>query len=231
MQPDVFFQKLTGRLKIPGGNILTYEEIQDWPPGMQEELEKAGMIRQIEPAAEVICNQCEERCPIIPELFTHPKTEEKVWLYVCPEKPDIGRIQVEPDQRMRWEILPDKKKPEPVAPKVETVGMVDVTDQKLTPANETAYQSYCLAEQTLGKCTDKEAYAWLKEHGPEDYDLPSLASWQKYVRNGRKFYATNKNTPRAGRKTSSPSVNDDPEILSKMSNQYSRHPVDYEKAD
>lgn len=231
MQTEAFFQKLAGRLKIPGGKILTYDEIQQWPPGMREELEKAGMIRQIEPAAEVICNQCEERCLIIPELFTHPKTEEKVWLYVCPEKPDIGRIQVEPERRMRWEIIPDEKKPEPVAPKVEPVAMVDVAEQKLTPANEKAYQSYCLAEQTLGQCTDKAAHAWLKEHGPEDYDLPLFATWQRYVRNGRKYYKTNKNTRRAGRKTSSPSVKDDPALLSQISNRHSQYPVDSEKAD
>jgi len=123
MQTEAFFQKLAGRLKIPGGKILTYDEIQQWPPGMREELEKAGMIRQIEPAAEVICNQCEERCLIIPELFTHPKTEEKVWLSVCPEKPDIGRIQVEPERRMRWEILPDRIEDyfRSTAPKKETL--------------------------------------------------------------------------------------------------------------
>ena len=123
---------------------------------------------------------------------------------------------------MRWEIIPDEKKPEPVAPKVEPVAMVDVEEQKLTPANEKAYQSYCLAEQTLDQCTDKEAYAWLKEHGPEDYGLPPFATWQRYVRNGRKHYKTNKNTPRAGRKTSSPSVKDDPALLSQISNRHSQ---------
>jgi hypothetical protein len=232
METEAFFQNLAGRLKIPGGDILTYEEIQDWPPGMREALEKAGKIRQIEPAAEVICNQCEERCLIIPELSIDPETEEKVWFSVCPEKPDIGRIQVEPEQRMRWEIIADKKKPEPVAPKVAPAAIVDVADQKLTPANEAAYQSYCLAEKTLGKCTDKEAYAWLKEHGPEEgYDLPPFATWQKYVRNGRKYYKTNKNTPRSGRKPSAASVQDDPDILSEISNQYSRQSTNRKKAD
>jgi len=237
MQTEAFFQKLAGRLKIPGGKILTYDEIQQWPPGVREDLEKTGMIRQIEPAAEVICNQCEERCPIIPELFIYPETEEKVWLYVCPEKPDIGRIQVNPQQRMRWEILPDKleaymapKVEEPAKILEEIKGKTD-PDQKLNLADEKAYQSYCLAEQTLGKCTDKEAYNWLKENGDPEYDLPSLKSWEKYVRNGRKHHKTNKNTPRAGRKTSATSVKDDPEILSKMSNQYSPYPVDSEKAD
>jgi len=226
-----FHNKLAERVKIPGGEILTYEEVHQWPPGMLEELKKAGTIRQIEPAAEVICNQCEERCLITPELFSHPETEEKVWLYVCPKKPDIGRIQVDPQQRMRWEIVSDRKKPEPVDPKVEPVAMGEVAEQKLTPANERAYQSYCVAEQKLGKCTDKKAYAWLKEQGIEGYDLPTFATWQKYVRNGRKHYKTNKNTPRAGRKTSSPLAKDDPALLSQISNRHSHYPVDSEKAD
>ena len=83
MQTEAFFQKLAGRLKIPGGKILTYDEIQQWPPGMREELEKAGMIRQIEPAAEVICNQCEERCLIIPNsLRTRKQKKKSGFMYV-----------------------------------------------------------------------------------------------------------------------------------------------------
>ena len=102
---ETFYQELIGRLKVPGGGILTYEDVKQWPPGMRERLEKAGKIRQIEPAAEVICDQCESRCSIIPEVRTHPKTGEAVGVYVCPERMDIGRIRVDLDRRRRWEIL------------------------------------------------------------------------------------------------------------------------------
>lgn len=119
-------------------------------------------------------------------------------------------------------IIPDTKKPELAT---------EVLEQKMTPANETAYQSYCLAEQRLGQCTDKQAFVWLTEHGPEDYDLPPFETWQKYVRSGRKFYNTNKNTPRAGRSIVASSAHVDPEMLSAISNRYVRKPVESEKAD
>lgn len=65
---------------------------------------------------------------------------------------------------------------------------------------ESAYRSYILAEQRAEKeISDREAYYWLKEHGTPDYRLPAFKTWQKYVTAGRKYYGTQKNTPRAGR--------------------------------
>jgi hypothetical protein len=65
---------------------------------------------------------------------------------------------------------------------------------------EAAYQSYAYAESQLGcRVTDKQVYAYLKEHGPRDYDLPSFETWRRYVAAGRNFHTAQKNTPRSGR--------------------------------
>jgi hypothetical protein len=65
---------------------------------------------------------------------------------------------------------------------------------------ESAYQSFAYSESKIGhQITDREAYVFLKEEGPRDYDLPAFETWQRYVRAGRKFHQTHKNTPRSGR--------------------------------
>jgi hypothetical protein len=72
----------------------------------------------------------------------------------------------------------------------------------LPPAREKAYQSYQYAvavETNYNLKTDREVYDWLKDNGHSDYELPAFETWQRYVRDGRKYYGTPKNTPRAGR--------------------------------
>ena len=63
-----------------------------------------------------------------------------------------------------------------------------------------AYQSYQdAAEKMVFEPSDRDAYEWLKEHGSNDYQLPEFHTWKRYVRGGRKFYETQKNSPRAAR--------------------------------
>jgi hypothetical protein len=67
-----------------------------------------------------------------------------------------------------------------------------------------AYASYELAQKALRQSldrepTDAEAYEWLKEYGPADYDLPDFVTWQRYLRVVRHERGTQKNQPRAGR--------------------------------
>jgi hypothetical protein len=168
---------------------------------MREELEKAGMIRQIEPAAEVICNQCEERCLIIPELFTHPKTEEKVWLYVCPEKPDIGRIQVEPERRMRWEILPDRIEDyfRSTAPKKETLPPKSkITEEE---ANAAIRKLIPELKQKMGLKTEKDlkkitARLLADRIGCSIGLVSSCSAWKIFVKTRDKKQTTSSKTTR-----------------------------------
>lgn len=76
---------------------------------------------------------------------------------------------------------------------------------KLSVGEQKAYQSYVHAELNLDKdddvrkITDREAYQWLKDFGPEGYELPPFDSWVRYVRKGRKHYGSQKNSPRGNR--------------------------------
>ena len=61
--------------------------------------------------------------------------------------------------------------------------------------------SYAINNFGEGK-TDKEYYNLLKEQGypgDDDYKIPSIETWIRYVKEGRKRYGTQKNTPRTYR--------------------------------
>jgi hypothetical protein len=77
---------------------------------------------------------------------------------------------------------------------------------KLSTKAEAAYQSYEMAVRALAQNDDDkrptlaQAYEWLKENGPSDYELPrERETWKRYVREGRNHYGTQQNRPRAGR--------------------------------
>ena len=72
--------------------------------------------------------------------------------------------------------------------------------KQLSQRYEQAYQSYNYAVDKAGEpLTDKEAHDQLKDNRLDEYDLPEFETWQRYVRKGRNYYGTQKNTPRAGR--------------------------------
>jgi len=72
---------------------------------------------------------------------------------------------------------------------------------------ETAHASYCYAvseDKCLAKATDGDVYEWLKKNAAKwlddaGYTLPSLHTWERYVRAGRQHHKVHKNTPRAAR--------------------------------
>lgn len=74
---------------------------------------------------------------------------------------------------------------------------------QLPPSQAKAWASYEYAENALStscdKVTDPEAYAWLKENGLDEYELPIFKTWCRYVGAARNALGKNKNTPRTGR--------------------------------
>ena len=66
---------------------------------------------------------------------------------------------------------------------------------------ERALRQYEHAEDMLGeKLTDERAFRWLCSHlEPGDPPMPAHKTWLRYLREGRRFYGVQKNSPRAGR--------------------------------
>jgi hypothetical protein len=77
-------------------------------------------------------------------------------------------------------------------------------DANLSPSRMKAYQQYRWAvEQNaeLNGATDRKVYDWLAEHLDDGEQLPSFATWDRYVRKARAAENTRKNTPRRRRQT------------------------------
>jgi len=74
---------------------------------------------------------------------------------------------------------------------------------KLAPSHEIAFRQYLDAVEKnptqLNGATDREVYDWLGNHVEAGEELPSFATWSRYLRKARDFYDAQKNTPRAGR--------------------------------
>lgn len=107
---DKFYEQLLERLSVPDGNILTPDDIAQWPEGKLVELIDQCRVKEISPSETVICNECPEGCPIVPYIRPHPGTNELVGVYICPHKDNIGRFEVDLNRRRRWEIVVPKKK-------------------------------------------------------------------------------------------------------------------------
>ena len=46
---------------------------------------------------------------------------------------------------------------------------------------------------------DREVWEWLLYHRCKGEDMPQFETWQRYIREARKFHGCQKNTPRSGR--------------------------------
>lgn len=105
-------------------------------------------------------------------------------------------------QRIRCNMINEQIEYRQVCTKTELV------KASLPKPKEIAYLSWRYAINKLGtvKKTYKEAHDWLKENGPAGYEVPAFHTWKRYVSEGKKYYNTPTNTPRAGRADNSPSV-------------------------
>lgn len=101
---DEFLAQLARRLRIPDADVVTGDEIRDWPDGKLEELLAEGILQEIEPGTTVICDQCEEGCSIEPQLRTDPQTGRTVGVHVCLREGAGGRIEINLDRLRRWRI-------------------------------------------------------------------------------------------------------------------------------
>jgi len=99
-----FLKQLAERLRTYDSEIITADEIADWPEGKLDELLAQGILSEIQPSRGVVCDQCEENCYIEPDRRTIPKTGETVGVFVCTRKPDIGRIEVDLNRLRQWQV-------------------------------------------------------------------------------------------------------------------------------
>jgi hypothetical protein len=101
---DGFLAQLAKRLCIPDADIITGDEVRDWPDGKLEELLAEGILQEIEPGTTVVCDQCDEHCSIEPQRRTDPRTGKMVGVHICLREKAGGRIEINLDRLRRWRI-------------------------------------------------------------------------------------------------------------------------------
>jgi len=101
---DKFLQQLADRLQVPDSEIITADEIKDWPTGKLNELVESGVLEEIQHAKGLVCNECEENCFIEPNIRTNPDTGAATGVFVCARNPDVGRIEIDLNRLRQWRI-------------------------------------------------------------------------------------------------------------------------------
>ena len=135
---DEFLKQLADRLRTYDSDIITADEVADWPEGKLAEFVSEGILSEIQPSTSVVCDQCEENCPIEPERRTIPITGKAVGVFVC-TRPDMGRIEVDLNRLRQWRINKDR---------LQTLGLLNKKEKRkkrrisceLTDREREAYQ-------------------------------------------------------------------------------------------
>lgn len=79
--------------------------------------------------------------------------------------------------------------------------------EQLKPSREKAYRLFQWAmEQKPDLKTDRDVYDWLNEYPDLPDELPTFATWCKYLREARAFHKDHKHTPRTTKVVSGKSV-------------------------
>jgi hypothetical protein len=105
---DGFLAQLAKRLRIPDADIITGDEVGDWPDGKLEELLAKGVLQEIEHGTTVVCDQCDEYCSIEPQRRTDPQTGKTIGVHICMSEEVGGRIEIDLDRLRQWQV--DKKR-------------------------------------------------------------------------------------------------------------------------
>ena len=101
-----FTDQLANRLRVVRSEVVTADEIEDWPGDTLDELVAAGILTEIEHAKGFVCRESEEHCFIEPTIRTYPGGK-RAGVYVCCN-PGVGRVEVELGRLRRWRI--DRRK-------------------------------------------------------------------------------------------------------------------------
>lgn len=107
---DRFLAQLAKRLRIPDADIVTADEVRNWPDGKLGELLAAGILQETEPGTTVICDQCDNRCDIEPQRRTDSQTGKIIGVHICMREGAGGRIEIDLDRLRRWRISENRLK-------------------------------------------------------------------------------------------------------------------------
>jgi len=100
-------RSILSRAERPDTSIFTPQEVARWPRGGLERLVELGLLREIQPADEILCDECDRDCYVRPDVVRHLQTSEMVAVFFCLEPEHGGRIQRSADVLRQWEFCFD----------------------------------------------------------------------------------------------------------------------------
>lgn len=107
---DELLCQFAKRCRLPESSIVTADEASNWPNGVLEELLSKTILKEVEPARTVICDQCPDNCTIQPDRRDDPATGKTIGVFVCYQEPEIGRMEIDLQRLRRWKIDAEKLK-------------------------------------------------------------------------------------------------------------------------
>lgn len=83
-----------------GNLLLAYDEVQQWPAGILEDLINLKLVRKSHDAQTVICPGCEEQCyePV------HTFRDQNRAFIVCTQRDDTNRVKIDLKQLQQWQM-------------------------------------------------------------------------------------------------------------------------------
>ncbi len=121
-------------------------------------------------------------------------------LVTTPTRELVERALIAADQ-IRIHAIAAPEQTRRVADELENQPGQAAADAQPASRFERAYRSFESAcREAESELTCRQAYEWLQDAGSDDYLLPSFETWSRYVREGKKHYGTQTNSPRAGRR-------------------------------
>ncbi len=108
METEILLTNFANQIKAGFGPYISYDETQQWPDGMLDELLDMGVLVETTPATQVICRECPDECTVSPGIETLPKTNETAGMFLCKKEGGLGLLKMPLERLRRWEIIEDK---------------------------------------------------------------------------------------------------------------------------
>ena len=93
---------ILARAELPDADLFAAHEVATWPKGTLGWLTRAGVLREADPADEILCDECEEACQIKPRIERDPRTGRRVGVCFCGRNQDVSRFTVSLNRMRQW---------------------------------------------------------------------------------------------------------------------------------
>jgi len=86
--------------------VFGAEDVREWPQGVLQALLDAGILREVEFARSVICQECPEACSVDVHFVDGGQGQESRAFIECTDRDDIGRVYVPLERLRTWRLSP-----------------------------------------------------------------------------------------------------------------------------